>query len=153
MSENIAQIVPLDRRQQIASSAIKETLANAGAKVVSGEEVALKTRGRQLKVSIGQQKPSLQPMSVSSVQKMMADNQMSMNQASKVMSAIRKSFGRQSIEKNAIKQIVANSHSEDEFFCIKTFFFQDFVHMNQAIIYLHRQQLQIKAVQRIPTYN
>ena len=28
-----------------------------------------------------------------------------------------------------------------------------FVHINQAIIYLHRQQLQIKAVQRIRAYN
>lgn len=125
MAKNLAKTIPLEIRQKVASSAIKETLQDAGATIVQGHEVSLPTGGKKLRVVVRPSQKSAKQVSIDNVEKMAASSHLTFNQTSSVLTTFRKALGQSCIEANAMKKIVDKTHSEDSFFCLKTLNFQD----------------------------
>ena len=121
MAENLSKVVPLEIRQKIASSTIKETFHSSG----DGATVTLKTGGSKLRVSVNPQGKDVNQISLKNVENLMNNGQLSFNQTSKVLSTIRRTLGNNCIEPNAMKQVIEQTHSEDRFFTLKSLTFQD----------------------------
>lgn len=125
MAKNLAKSVSLEVRQRIASAAIKDSMTHLEANNVKGE-VCLKTGGPKLKVYLKPKQKANRTLSVSDVDKMMAGNNLSFNQTSRVLTSVRKALGQNSVEPNAMKKkIVELSHSEDDHFCLRKLTFKD----------------------------
>ena len=126
IAENLAKSVPFDVQQKLASATLKEALSSPECtSKESNNTVRIKTGGSKLRVSMNPKEIKAKKLSLENVEDMISKNNLSFNQTSHILSGFWKALGRNAVESNIMEKVVKKSHSEDQYFCLKTLPFQD----------------------------
>lgn len=125
MDKNLTKTLPLDTREKMASSAIRESMGNIDQNVRKGAIAILKTGGPKLRVAVKPNQMTPKKLTAHCVEDMMNSCNLSFTQTSRVLTTVRKALGQSSVAPNVMKEVVQKSHAEDDFFCLRTLSFHD----------------------------